>query len=221
MSLPAPETVDDTGTPKTDSPETDAEKAETPAQTPATCGLKMLDEGENADADAQDAASKTPESPQTQKPTPAKPAAAKPVNVEKPPETVAEKVETACNFDSALQILALLQREGRFIDFLQEDVGAASDADVGAAARVVHNGCKKALKDYINIKPLRSEQEGDPITLEPGFDPRAVRLTGKILGEPPFHGHLAHPGWRVTRIELPPLAEGQDAAIVAPAEVDL
>lgn len=125
------------------------------------------------------------------------------------------------NEDAALQLLAILQREGRLIDFLEEDVSSFSDADIGAAARVVHDGCKKALAEHIQIAPVRDEDEGTKVTLDKGFDASAVRLTGNVVGEAPFTGTLSHRGWKVTKVELPKLAKDHDARIVAPAEVEL
>ena len=123
--------------------------------------------------------------------------------------------------DSALQLLALLQREGRLIDFLEENVGAYSDAEIGGAARVVHEGCHKVLHEYLRLEPARTEAEGARLTLAAGFDPSAVRLTGNVVGQPPFTGTLMHRGWRVARITLPKLAEGHDVRVLAPAEVEL
>ena len=123
--------------------------------------------------------------------------------------------------EAALQLLGLLQREARFIDFVQEDVAAYSDADIGAAARVVHEGCRKVLGEHFSIEPVRSESEGSRITLAEGFDAGAVRLTGKVVGQPPFTGSLGHRGWRVTDTRLPKLAEGHDASVIAQAEVEL
>ncbi|MBK8508825.1 MAG: DUF2760 domain-containing protein [Candidatus Competibacteraceae bacterium] len=123
--------------------------------------------------------------------------------------------------DSALQLLALLQQEGRFVDFLEENVTAYSDADIGGAARVVHEGCRKVVRDYLQIEPVRAENEGARLTLAAGFDPATVRLTGNVVGQPPFTGTLMHRGWRVARITLPKLAEGHDARVLAPAEVEL
>jgi hypothetical protein len=123
--------------------------------------------------------------------------------------------------DAALQLLAILQREGRFIDFLEEDVSTFSDADIGAAARVVHTGCKKSLREHITLEPVRTESEESRITIEKGFNASAIRITGNVVGEPPFTGTLRHRGWRVKSIALPKLAEGHDAHIVAPAEVEL
>jgi hypothetical protein len=123
--------------------------------------------------------------------------------------------------DSALQLLGLLQREGRLIDFLQEDVASYSDADIGAAARVVHDGVKKALVTHVTLERVRGESEGSRITLARGFSASEVRLVGNVVGEPPFSGTLNHAGWRVTQIELPKLSDGHDLKIIAPAEVEL
>ena len=123
--------------------------------------------------------------------------------------------------DSALQLLALLQQEGRFVDFLQENVTAYSDAEIGGAARVVHTGCCKVVRDYLRIQPVREEAEGARLTVPAGFDPTAVRLTGNVVGQPPFTGTLMHRGWRVAEIKLPKVAEGHDVQVLAPAEVEL
>ena len=71
-------------------------------------------------------------------------------------------------------MLGILQRDGRLLDFLSEDISGFSDADVGAAARLVHDGCKKVVSDYLELAPVRSEEEGDTVTVEAGFD--AVEL---------------------------------------------
>ena len=123
--------------------------------------------------------------------------------------------------EAALQLLGLLQRDARFIDFVQEELTAYSDADIGAAARVVHEGCRKVLREHFSIAPVRAEPEGSRVTLAEGFDAAAVRLTGKVVGKPPFTGSLGHRGWRVTDARLPRLAEGHDARVIAQAEVEL
>jgi hypothetical protein len=123
--------------------------------------------------------------------------------------------------NAALQMLGLLQQEGRFIDFLEEDVAAYSDNEVGAAARVVHEGCRKALQEHFAIEPVRTEPEGTRVTLAEGFDSSAVRLTGNVVGQAPFTGSLTHRGWRVTEVRLPKVATRHDLAVLAPAEVEL
>jgi hypothetical protein len=123
--------------------------------------------------------------------------------------------------DAALQLLSLFQREARLIDFTQENLSAYSDADIGAAARVVHEGCAKVLKEHFTIQPVRSEAEGSRVELPDGFDAAAVRLTGNVVGKAPFKGTLSHRGWRSAEVRLPKLAEAHDASILAPAEVEL
>jgi hypothetical protein len=123
--------------------------------------------------------------------------------------------------DSALLLLGLLQREGRLVDFLQEDVSQYTDEDIGAAARVVHTGCRTVLTEVLTIAPVREEPEGAYVTLEPGFDAAAVRLTGNLVGQPPFTGSLVHRGWRATQVRLPQVASGRDLRILAAAEVEL
>ena len=134
------------------------------------------------------------------------------------PEPVVLKEATP---DAALQLLGLLQKEARFIDFIKEDIAAFSDADIGIAARVAHEGCNKAINEHFTLAAVRSEQEGSKIALPEGFDAAEVRLTGNIVGIAPFTGTLVHKGWQVTGVRLPKLTSGHKAAIVAPAEVEL
>ncbi|HYS83344.1 MAG TPA: DUF2760 domain-containing protein [Anaeromyxobacteraceae bacterium] len=119
-----------------------------------------------------------------------------------------------------LQVLALLQRDGRLLDFLEESLQGFSDAEIGAAARTVHEGCKKALDTYLTLEPVYREPEGASITVLAGFDPAAVRLTGNVVGAPPFKGSLRHHGWRAARAAFPP-PPPHDPSILAPAEVEL
>ena len=121
----------------------------------------------------------------------------------------------------ALAFLALLQREGRLVDFLKQDIDAFGDSDVGAAARIVHAGCRKALLSHFELARIRSEAEGTAITVPAGFDGRSVKLTGNVRGSAPYRGVLRHAGWRVDSVRLPALVEGYDARIIAPAEVEL
>ena len=123
--------------------------------------------------------------------------------------------------DSALQLLSLFQQEARLIDFLCEEIKGFSDVEVGAAARVVHEGGKKILKDYFSLQPVRAEVEESRITVEAGFDPSILRLTGNVVGQPPFKGTLVHRGWQVTETKLPKISEGRNLQILAAAEVEL
>lgn len=149
------------------------------------------------------------------------PAPVAPVASVAPAAPAAPAVLQRAPHEAAQQLLGLLQRDARFIDFVQEDVAAYSDADIGAAARVVHEGCRKVLNEHFRIEPVRGESEGSRITLADGFDAAAVRLTGNVVGSAPFTGSLSHRGWRVTESRLPSLADGHDTSIIAQAEVEL
>jgi hypothetical protein len=123
--------------------------------------------------------------------------------------------------DAALQLLGLLQRDARFIDFVEEDIRNYGDADIGAAARLVHEGCRATLREHFTIRPVRDEAEGSRVTLQEGFDASAIRLTGNVVGKAPFSGNISHRGWRVEEVRLPKLAESHNAKVIAPAEVEL
>lgn len=123
--------------------------------------------------------------------------------------------------DAALQLLGLLQRDARLIDFTQEDLSQYSDADVGGVARVLHEGCGKVLREHFTLAPVRAETEGSRLTLPAGFDARGVRLTGNVVGQGPFNGTLCHRGWCVLETRLPKLADGHDVRVLAQAEVEL
>jgi hypothetical protein len=124
--------------------------------------------------------------------------------------------------DPAVQLLSILQRRGRFIDFLEEDLKVYDDAQIGAAVRNIHEGCKQALSEHVKLMPIFSEEEGAPVTVAPGFDAHSVRLTGNVTGDPPFRGTLRHRGWKVVGIDLPRQVEGQEKkGVLAPAEVEI
>jgi hypothetical protein len=121
----------------------------------------------------------------------------------------------------AVQLLALFQREGRLVDFLQQDVSGFGDQDIGAAARAVHEGCRKALRAHAQVSAVRSEEEGASITLQSGFDASRVKLSGNVAGSAPYRGTLRHKGWQLEKLDLPQLVEGHDAMLIAPAEVEV
>jgi hypothetical protein len=123
--------------------------------------------------------------------------------------------------DRAVQMLALLQRDGRFIDFLMEDLGAYSDAQIGTAVRDVHAGCRRALDHYISLESILDGREGEPTIVAQQLDSAAVRLVGNVTGQPPFRGTLLHRGWRTSRVELPPLGPDAGRRVIAQAEVEV
>ncbi len=154
-------------------------------------------------------------------PPPAPAAAPAPEPVSPPAPQVSPPEPSPPPHAEALQVLALLQRDGRLIDFLSESLEGFSDSEIGAAARTVHAGCRKALDAYLDLEPVFREAEGASVTVAPGFDPNSVRLTGNVVGDPPFKGSLRHHGWRATRAAFPPPPREQDPHILAPAEVEL
>jgi hypothetical protein len=120
---------------------------------------------------------------------------------------------------SALQLLTLLQREGRFVDFVQQELAAFGDADIGAAARVVHEGCRRAIRAHARVVSVRNEAEGSTLTLESVGE--EVKLVGNVAGSAPFRGVLRHRGWRVEDLRLPTVVGAHDPALIAPAELEL
>jgi hypothetical protein len=120
-----------------------------------------------------------------------------------------------------LRLLALLQREGRLLDFLLEDIAAATDDQVGAGVRELHRQAQAVIKEHLVLEPVLTKNEGETVEVPANFDPSAIRLTGNVTGQPPFRGTLQHHGWRVKNYTLPTPPEGQDQFVLAPAEVEL
>jgi hypothetical protein len=136
------------------------------------------------------------------------------------PAAQAPAVQPPDRGDRAAQLLALLQRDGRLVDFLMEDLAAYPDAQIGAAVRDVHAGCRQTLSKYLTLDPVVDDEEGKPITVERGTDPARVKVVGNVTGTPPLRGIVRHRGWEATRLDLPPLpATGR--TIIAPAEVEV
>ncbi len=118
-------------------------------------------------------------------------------------------------------MLALFQRDGRLIDFLNEDVSPYPDSQLGAAVRTIHASCRQVLDRYVKLEPIISSEEDQPVTVPVGLDPAAVKMVGNVVGQPPFNGVLRHRGWRVSRVSLPSLPQEPGRNIVAPAEVEV
>ena len=122
-----------------------------------------------------------------------------------------------------VSFLALLQARGRLVDFLMDDINAYGDAQVGAAARVVHTGCKAALLEHFRISPVRTESEGATVQVAAGYSPDEYRLLGKISGPAPFSGVLVYHGWKTDTVNLPRILRSSTDRLpaIAPAEVEL
>jgi hypothetical protein len=123
--------------------------------------------------------------------------------------------------DRALQMLALLQRDGRLIDFFSEDITPYEDAQIGAAVRDVHENCRKVLEHYLRLEPILAGEEGRPVTVESDFDPAEIKLVGNVVGKLPLRGLLRHRGWRAKEVHLPPLPSVTGRSVIAPAEVEV
>jgi hypothetical protein len=123
--------------------------------------------------------------------------------------------------DGAVLLLSVLQREGRLVDFLMEDLGTYSDAQIGAAVRDVHANCRRALAGAFALEPILEGAEEAAVSVPAGFDPASVKLVGHVVGSGPFRGVLRHRGWRSSHVQLPALAGPEDRRIVAPAEVEV
>jgi hypothetical protein len=122
-----------------------------------------------------------------------------------------------------ISFIAILQEKGRLIDFLMDDITAYDDAQVGAAARVVHEGCKAALREHLRIRPIRGEAEGLIVEVPPGYAADEYRLIGKVRGQAPFSGILVHRGWKTDSVELPRIlhVSADRLPTIAPAEIEL
>lgn len=118
-------------------------------------------------------------------------------------------------------MLALLQRDGRFIDFLVEDIAPYPDEQLGAAVRTIHETCRQVLDRYVKLEPIPNSEEQQAVTVQARFDPAAIKLIGNVAGEPPVRGVLRHKGWRLKEMNLPPLPQGAGRIMLAPAEVEL
>jgi len=140
----------------------------------------------------------------------ARPSAAAPAETPEP---------TTPSSDAALRLLGLLQQEGRLIDFLEEDIAPYDDAQVGAAVRSIHQGCRQVLRERVQLERIIDKEDGATLEVPEGFDPAAIRVTGNVAGSPPFRGTLEHAGWRAVKVSLPDA--NTDPAIIAPAEVEV
>ncbi len=141
-----------------------------------------------------------------------------------PPATVPPTAPASNQAEAEIvAFFALLQEKGRFVDFLMDDVTAYDDAQVGAAARVVHQGCREVLREHFKITPVSDAAEGSPVTVPAGFEPDEYRLVGKISAQPPFTGTLIHKGWKTEFVKLPRTIKTSGGRLpgIAPAEVEL
>jgi hypothetical protein len=122
---------------------------------------------------------------------------------------------------SHLRLLALLQHSSRLIDFLKEDISSFEDAQIGAAARKIHEDSGKCLEELVTIRPLMDQNEGDKINIPEGYDASKIKIVGKVKGGPPFTGILVHKGWKAHKRSLPKKSGGQPTEVISPAEIEI
>ena len=156
-------------------------------------------------------------------PTTVKP---QPVPEPKKPAPAPVTVPTVSPEDGAVRLLALLQREGRLLDFLYEDLTPYSDDKVGAVVRGIHDSCRKALDRAVQLGPVIDGVEGTVTKLASAgvkaTDGARVKLMGNV---PPDgkaeQGVLQHKGWLVKGFTLPAEDASTKARVIAPAEIEV
>ncbi|MCR4412704.1 MAG: DUF2760 domain-containing protein [Thermoguttaceae bacterium] len=145
-----------------------------------------------------------------------------PVAVEPKPALVKKPEPKPAARSEALTLLAALQREARFVDFVKESLAGYSDAQIAAAAREVHRDCGAVLERFFALVPAVTQEEGSMLEVPAGYDAGRYRLIGNVTGQPPYRGRLVHPGWEATRCELPSWSGKEESArVVAPVEVEI
>jgi hypothetical protein len=139
-------------------------------------------------------------------------------------EPVSPSVEVAVEA-GVVQFLSRLQEKGRLVDFAMDDITPYSNEQVGAAARVVHQGCREVLQEAFDLRPVHGGEERETVSLSGEYDAGVYRLVGKVPEHPPYQGVVLHRGWKTTRVALPRVADAALKAsareIVAPAEVEI
>jgi hypothetical protein len=133
------------------------------------------------------------------------------------PTAAAPVVKTS---DGALQMISILQRDARLLDFFLEDIAAYSDEQVGAAVRGMHGQGRETLERYVKLAPVIDGVEGTFVKA-PSKDPAVVKFLGNVPAVTPEGGTLRHRGWKATGVALPPVNPRQDLTILAPAELEV
>ncbi len=121
--------------------------------------------------------------------------------------------------EGAVWTLNMLQREGRLVDFLQEDISACDDEQVGAAVRQIHRSCAKVLAEHFNLDRIARAEEGSEFTAPDNFSPMDFKMTGNVPDSPPFKGILRHRGWQVGKLNLPERTGKGNVKIIQSAEI--
>lgn len=152
-------------------------------------------------------------------------ATAEPVRIESTPVAVVQAAPVKPpqpTRSDAITLLEALQREARFLDFVQESLDAYDDAQVGAAVREIHRGSQAVLKRFFAIKPVLEVEEGSRYEVSADGEPGLYRLVGQVPESRPVTGTVTHSGWQAQKCELPqwtgrPVLE----RVIAPAEIEI
>jgi hypothetical protein len=128
--------------------------------------------------------------------------------------------------EGALQLLGILQRDARLVDFLMEDIAGYDDEQIGAAVRDIHSNSRTALLRYARLSPIIDGVEGAQTRVDAAGssrnDPAALKLIGNVPADGKAQaGILRHKGWRAESMELPALPPKANLNIVAPAELEI
>ncbi len=139
------------------------------------------------------------------------------------PEPVKPVEELPKASDGALQMLHILQRDARLIDFLMEDITSYSDDQIGAAVRTLHADSKASLVRHVTLAPAIDGVEGTFQKMDSGKTPNPSRI--KLIGNVPANGKvpggtLRHRGWIAASVNLPALGK-EDVTAIAPAELEV
>lgn len=132
-----------------------------------------------------------------------------------------ESAKIEVSEDAHLRVLGMLQSAGRLIDFLKEDISSYSDTQVGTAVRKIHADCAKALEEWVTVRPLLEQEEGEAVAVPEDYDPSRYKLVGKIKGKPPYKGILRHRGWMAHKLSLPKTSAESKREVLCPAEVEI
>jgi hypothetical protein len=126
------------------------------------------------------------------------------------------------NFEEgAYALLSLMQKEARFLDFVQENLQEIPDAQVGAVSKRIHKDLTKLFKQFLKVEPVFDSAENQKVSIEEGFEPAEIQLSGNVEKKPPLEGILRHKGWMVDSLNLPRRTSAARTKVLQPAQVEV
>lgn len=145
---------------------------------------------------------------------------------EEPPASATTITAEQSSEAAVVQFVARLQEKGRFLDFIMDDIAAYDNESVGAAARIVHQGCCEVIHDSFTIETIFGGEELEELTLADNYDSHLFRLVGNVPESAPYEGHVLHRGWKTTRVNLSHVVKSEEQidiarSILAPADVEI